>query len=108
MSKMLEEMAGRIKREIGLKHEVEGPYFVGAVLCSACPGTCNSHVTCPRTEEDEGALLMAHWAVRQVAEALTYEADGVTPKIWTDDKSQVALMNLIAEARKEDEAECTI
>lgn len=47
-------------------------------------------------------------AVLRVAGVLTYEADGVTPKIWTDDKLQVALMNLIAEARKEDEAGCTI
>ena len=102
MSKMLEEMAERIRQEAALKGRES------MIACIACPGACGSHATCPSTGGYEGALLMARWAVRQVAEALTYEADGVTPKIWTDDKSQVALMNLIAEARKEDEAECTI
>lgn len=70
MSTMLEEMAGRIKRESELRHGGEGPYFVGDVLCSTCSGTCDSHATCPHTAEDESAMLMARWAVWQVRAAL--------------------------------------
>lgn len=108
MSKMLEEMAGRIKRESKLKQEELTLSSTDYVLCAACSRPCDDHYHCPHSDDDDGALMMAKWAVKQVAEALNCEADGVTPKIWTDDKLQVALMNLIAEARKEDEAGCTI
>ena len=64
MSKMLEEMAERIRQEAALKGRES------MIACIACPGACGSHVICPRTDEDEGAMMMAHWAVRQVRAAL--------------------------------------
>lgn len=65
MSKMLEEMAERIKREglLTIGH--------GIIPCGICDG-CSNVVgpNCPPPDSDEGALMMARWAVRQVAEAL--------------------------------------
>lgn len=70
MSKMLEEMAERIKRESTIKRQEATLFIASLVFCAACPGTCDSNETCPHTETDEGALMMARWAVKQVAEAL--------------------------------------
>lgn len=64
MSKMLEEMAERIRQEAALKGRES------MIACIACPGACGSHATCPSTGGDHGALLMARWAVWQVRAAL--------------------------------------
>lgn len=99
---MLEKLAEMVREDV-LKAVDGCGEFLPCFACDRRPKLsedCEKLFGCPEPQNPDGSLMLARWAVLLVARALSYEADGITPKIYTVGTLGDALVNLIAEAKE--------